>query len=307
MTKVYELVLLSPVKITSPYGRRKDPKTGKEGAMHYGMDLISSNKNSKKEIFAPYDGVVLSTVTNQSKATTGYGNTIWIRHPKLGWSTFYAHLSSVKVKKGQTVKKGDVIAIMGSTGKSTGPHLHLGVQYIGKSTWYNPANFEVPDDKPAIVKPVSRDETKDQIKVIVTQLRVRKDHSTSSEIIGVSEKGGIYNYYETFKDNKYTWYRLADNQWIANDGKYLEVYPKRVEESEDEMVEELQKQIEGYKKELEEKDNIISQKEAQINELSKNLIDISDDYKLLYTAPKNGYYKIYLKQLENLYLGNAEQ
>lgn len=305
MAKVYECVVLNPVKITSSFGKRKDPVTGKENVTHAGIDVISENKNNKKEIYAAYDGVVLSTVTNQSNAKTGYGNTIWIRHPELGYSTFYAHLKTVKVKKGQKVKKGDVIAIMGSTGKSTGTHLHLGVQYIGKSQWQDPKKFEVPDDKPAVIKPVNRDENKNQIKVITSQLRIRKNHNTTSDIIGMSEQNKIYDYYEIYKDDKYTWYKLADEQWIADNGKYLEVYSKREGEDEEVMIEELKKEIEDYKKQLDVKNEVIAQKEAKIEELSSTLNNLSKNYKPLYTAPKNGYYKVYLKELETLYLTNC--
>jgi murein DD-endopeptidase MepM/ murein hydrolase activator NlpD len=67
----------------------------------------------------------------------GYGNTILINHGKL--KTRYGHLSRLYVKAGQTVEKGQVIGEMGSTGRSTGPHLHFEV--LSGSVRYNPLNY----------------------------------------------------------------------------------------------------------------------------------------------------------------------
>lgn len=305
MIEAYKIALLQPVKITSEFGKRKDPVTGKESAMHYGLDLISKNANSKKQVFAVADGIVLSVVTNQSSAKTGYGNRIWIRHKDLGWSSFYAHLEKVNVKKGDVVKQGQIIGIEGKTGKSAGIHLHFGIQYIGNSTWQNPINFKVPYIQ--VTPTVKRDESKDQIKVITTELRVRKEHNTTSGIIGVAQNGGIYNYYETYKDSKYTWYKIADNQWVANNGKWLEIYPKK--ESEDTEMEELKKQLEDANKKINELTLRVAEQENKISNLetinnalqqeNKQLLDDLEKYKKIYTCTKDGNYNIKVKLYEN--------
>lgn len=301
MIEAYKLSLLQPISITSDFGTRKDPKTGKT-ATHYGMDLISKNANSKKQVFAVADGVVLSTVTNQSSAKTGYGNRIWIRHKDLGWSSFYAHLEKVNVKKGDTVKQGQVIGIEGNTGKSTGIHLHFGIQYIGSSTWQDPKKFKV---KYKTVTPtVKRDESKDQLKVITTELRVRENHDTKSQVVGVAQKDGIYNYFQTYKDSKYTWYMIDDSQWIANDGTWLEVFPKKGDN-----MDELKKQLDEANKKINELTLRIAEQESKISNLqtinnalqeeNNSLLKDIESYKEIYKCTKTDNYKIKIKLYEN--------
>ena len=144
--KIYHNAL-TEVKVTSKYGKRTHPITGEKGKMHYGTDLISDAGD--KNIYALEDGYVQKTVKNQSKATTGFGNYIWVRYPRINRSIIYAHCKSIKLKKGDKVKKGTVIAIIGSTGASTGVHLHLGMTEIGKDTWLNTDtyNYQPPVEK----------------------------------------------------------------------------------------------------------------------------------------------------------------
>jgi murein DD-endopeptidase MepM/ murein hydrolase activator NlpD len=84
---------------------------------HFGIDIAGQMGNP---IFAADNGVVVYAGWNDY----GYGEMIVIDHGS-GWQTLYAHLSQVNVSCGQEVMKGDVIGLMGSTGKSTGPHLHF--------------------------------------------------------------------------------------------------------------------------------------------------------------------------------------
>ena len=129
MTKIYEVVIEKP-KITSPFGKRKDPITGKI-KMHNGLDLMS--KVGNRNLYAIDDGYVQIV----HKGTTGYGNYIWVRYPRYDLSLLYAHCASLKLKKGDKVKRGTVVAIEGKSGRATGVHLHLGMTHIGKSTWLN--------------------------------------------------------------------------------------------------------------------------------------------------------------------------
>ncbi|MGS0536220.1 M23 family metallopeptidase [Pseudoalteromonas sp. SaAl2] len=103
--------------ISSSYGLRKDPMNGRR-AFHKGVDLAGWHKT---EIFAPADGTVLRAGRNG-----GYGNFIELEH-KNGFVTRFGHLNKIKVKKGQSVTKNDVIGLMGSTGRSTSTHLHYEV------------------------------------------------------------------------------------------------------------------------------------------------------------------------------------
>ena len=116
-------------KTASGYGVRIDPiyKTTK---FHAGMDFSASPGTP---VYATGDGVVV-----KAGWETGYGNTIEINHG-FGYLTRYAHLSAYKVKRGQKVLRGEVIGEVGSTGKSTGPHLHYEVHVKGKVQ--NPVNY----------------------------------------------------------------------------------------------------------------------------------------------------------------------
>jgi murein DD-endopeptidase MepM/ murein hydrolase activator NlpD len=108
--------------ITSSFGRRRDPMTH-EWMMHKGLDIGGQVGN---EIVSPADGVVIFTGRRG-----GYGLTVVVDHG-FGLQTHYAHLSRTRVFVGQRVERGDVVAEMGSTGKSTGPHLHYEVRRLGQ-------------------------------------------------------------------------------------------------------------------------------------------------------------------------------
>ena len=145
--KIYEYVVKKP-KITSPYGYRINPITKKK-QFHNGQDEVSKVKD--RNLYAIDDGVVQKVVSNQSKSKVGFGNYVWVRYKRYNLSILFAHCSKIKVKKGDKVKKDQVIAIMGSTGRSTGVHLHLGMTRIGKDAWLNPSKFEMLPDKPVEV------------------------------------------------------------------------------------------------------------------------------------------------------------
>ena len=115
--------------LSSRYGKRNDPFTGKQD-FHKGLDF-AGKKGS--EVIAVGDGVV-SWAGNK----TGFGKLIEIKHGN-GYTTRYGHNQSHMVKVGDTVKKGQQIALMGSTGRSTGPHVHFEVLHNGKSV--NPSSF----------------------------------------------------------------------------------------------------------------------------------------------------------------------
>lgn len=115
--------------ITSHYGKREHPKTGEED-FHTGLDITSSPGNPVK---ATADGIV-----SFSGWSGGSGNLIVIEHG-FGYSTCYAHNKMNAVSIGRRVKRGDIIAYLGSTGNSTGPHVHYEVWKNGRAV--NPKSF----------------------------------------------------------------------------------------------------------------------------------------------------------------------
>ena len=116
-------------KLTSPYGYRTHPTTG-QWKFHNGVDLANDQGTP---IYAVRSGKV-------TVATYGgtYGYYVTINHGD-GFSSLYAHMTRYVVSKGDTVKKGQLIGYMGSTGRSTGPHLHFSIFYNGSSV--NPMNY----------------------------------------------------------------------------------------------------------------------------------------------------------------------
>lgn len=109
--------------LSSPYGYRSDPFTGKR-TWHDGVDLAGKEGS---DIIAVAGGVV-----TWAGERYGYGNLVEIDHGE-GLVTRYGHCKEVKVRVGDVVQKGQVIALMGSTGRSTGPHVHFEVLKNGRS------------------------------------------------------------------------------------------------------------------------------------------------------------------------------
>ncbi|WP_417515361.1 peptidoglycan DD-metalloendopeptidase family protein [Minwuia sp.] len=115
--------------VSSNYGKRRDPIAGRS-AFHKGVDIAAPPRTP---IFATAGGVVTFAGTR-----TAYGKMVEIDHG-FGFVTRYAHLRKILVKKGQRVKFHEQVATMGSSGRSTGSHVHYEVLYEGKQT--DPANF----------------------------------------------------------------------------------------------------------------------------------------------------------------------
>lgn len=117
-------------RMASGYGYRTDPFT-KARKFHYGMDFTSPRGTP---VYASGDGVV----TRSDNTASGYGNHIRIDHG-FGYESLYAHLYKYNVRKGQKVKRGDLIGFVGSTGRSEAPHLHYEIFKDGERI--NPINF----------------------------------------------------------------------------------------------------------------------------------------------------------------------
>jgi murein DD-endopeptidase MepM/ murein hydrolase activator NlpD len=124
--------------IASGFGMRIDP-IYKIPKMHEGLDFAA---NTGTPVYATGN----AAVTIVEYGSTGYGNRIVLTH-MVGYQTLYGHLSRITVKQGQKVKRGDLIGYVGSTGKSTAPHLHYEVWKNG--TKLNPISFFFNDLSPA--------------------------------------------------------------------------------------------------------------------------------------------------------------
>ena len=109
--------------MSSAFGERANPFTGRGSESHGGLDFKGATGEpvhataSGKVVFAGWQG--------------GYGNVVQVAHAH-GYTTLYAHLSRIDVERGQPVTAGDTVGLLGSTGRSTGPHLHYEVQRRGE-------------------------------------------------------------------------------------------------------------------------------------------------------------------------------
>lgn len=137
---------------------------------------------------------------------------------------------------------GDVCIWDGWNGNEFG-HIAIEDSWDGNSLWFFSQNpgpatvrecdlpskmyaFRLKKPKPSITPNVERDEYKNQLEVTVPNLRVRTSPSTSAEILGYASVG-FYNYYETKDSDGYTWYRIAEGQWIASSGEWTKIYPAK--------------------------------------------------------------------------------
>ena len=110
-------------QVTSEYGTRSDPFHGGKRA-HKGIDMAAPYGTP---VYATGDGWV-----DRANSWGSYGLIVIIKHPS-GHETRFAHLSAILVKPGQRVRKGQMIGRIGSTGRSTGNHLHYEVRYRGEA------------------------------------------------------------------------------------------------------------------------------------------------------------------------------
>lgn len=253
---------------------------------HLGIDIVGANYTIDS-VLAHSDGTVVITQTGKqnNQGSTGnesYGNFIKIDHGS-GWFTLYAHLDTVNVNVGDRVVKGQIIGIMGNTGNSYGAHLHFEVWK--DNVRVDPYTYLDKDLFDSITESVLRDKNQNQLKVNVTDLRIRKSPSTSSEILGLAVLNGFYNYYEIVQIEGYTWYRIADEEWLAGNDEWITLYPKIDSET---TIEQLQLEIQ----ELQNKVNLLEQE-------NKSLKETEQDFKV-FIAPSNGLYYIELTENEKL-------
>lgn len=261
---------LDDIFISSPYSNRISPITG-DREFHEGVDYSANGKSIP--IYALDDGEVLYE---------GYDNSTgaiicYIRFPKLDDHVgLYYHLANTVINKGDKVTKDTKIGMMGSTGYSTGNHLHFDwFKYSDYNKGFYDREYEdfneyiFPENRIKVTAPVERNENINQIRVIVDNLRVRTSSSINSSVIGFVQNRGIYNDLEVCKENNYTWHRIADNQWIADNEEWLEILP----------ITDYKKLYEKSLKEIEQLKNIN-------NNLSSNMLKLKDKLKQIHELSK---------------------
>ena len=151
-----------PITINSPFANRADPFTGR-AQFHPGVDLRAQEGTP---IYASADGKVVGAKMSQGdglplndpkKKWWSYGNVISIDHGE-GWQSRYAHLKKMLVPVGSTVQKGQLIALSGSTGDATGPHLHWEIHGLvnGKDAPVDPTAW-LKNPRPEILEATKED------------------------------------------------------------------------------------------------------------------------------------------------------
>ncbi len=159
---------LNKMHITSPFGYRIHPILGKR-RMHDGIDLRGRMGTN---VYAVSNGVVIKAANTGD----GYGKDVRIRHDN-GMMTQYAHLSRINTRVGRRVNKGQIIGKVGSTGRSTGPHLHFGVQMSGR--WVNPkTNLKMV--AAAKLKGARKTKYLEQVKELKTRIQEKKQEFLAS-------------------------------------------------------------------------------------------------------------------------------
>lgn len=127
---IHPIYGMETLEVTSGYGMRIHPLTGEE-KMHRGVDFKAPLGTP---VMATADGIAVKVV----RGDKGYGNVIVLSHEN-GVKSLYSQLEEIDIIKGEYVFQGDIIGNVGSTGKSTGPHLHYEILLDDKNV--NPANY----------------------------------------------------------------------------------------------------------------------------------------------------------------------
>lgn len=266
-----------------------------------GFDYKSIDK-----VYAPYTGKVVRKYPSECEIWFESIDKVEFADGTIDYATIlFAHKDRYDdIKEGVVYKQGEVIYSEGTkAGNKVGGaqrHVHFEI-CAGKTTgsgWKKspdgtwnlvkgkkPTDCYFIDDSINVIKSgglnfkkiettkvtqvVERNENIPQIRVIVDNLRVRTGHSTNSSVLGFVQNKGIYNDLEVCKEKDYVWHRIDDNQWIADNGEWLEMLPvtdyKKLYESSLNTIESLNKQISAQNDTI----NNLSEKLNKINELSR--------------------------------------
>lgn len=258
------------------------------GILAIDFGVLSSDRDD--ELHAPFDGTVVwvDSLSKGGAVAFQSDEKVQFANGEQDYMTLITGHDNYPPKVGAHFKQNEVYSHMGTAG-GVGKHCHLQTQRgkFRKATGttsqgsYKFPNTIAPydalfltadsliDDSASVVtypwkyidnvvQPVARDSSKNQLKVLVSSLRIRNGHSISSQQLGYAVKGGIYDWYEK-KQGSFAWYRIADKQWIADDGTYLEIL-ERVD------TDRLQAM---YNKLLEDRDKLKSENAMLLGKINK--------------------------------------
>lgn len=200
LTKILFPLKTTDKHITSDFGPRRS-------GFHYGVDYKAAQGTM---VLAAWDG----TVVGSSYNTTTAGNTVVVKHKD--YFTAYYHLSVVYAKKGQKVKQGDLIALSGNTGGSTGPHLHFMVSTKANGLWLDKSTCINPETLPMRFYNEPVDDSF-KVLVIVDNLNVRKGPSTLYKVVDTIKFGTAVKVLRQFG----TWGQLDTGRWISVKPQYV--------------------------------------------------------------------------------------
>lgn len=303
---MYDRLPLKHIGITENFGMRKDPISG-VSTFHYGTDFGWGNYQGEP-VYAANSGTVV-----YEGYDSNLGNYLVLRYTR-GNNTVinrYLHLKNrALVKENTSVKRGQIIGYMGATGYVTGVHLHFEYWICPKNYTYNYSDrpkyaknpleycylFEdqtVSQGSSSRVKrvvgtPVSRNTLRSQIRVIGKGLNCRTNPALNGKILGYIDLG-YYNVLDTRQSDGYTWYKIANDKWVAYVNGYITRYllanvSTETDENTSEIIESTNEQ------------EVLSD-EINNEEMQTEIINNLNSF----TCEKDDYYYIYLKKGETLY------
>ena len=215
--------------VTSTYGNRQSITTsnGNTGTFHNGTDYGTNGKKIAQ--YAIEEGSILSC----GKASDG-ALYIWVQYPRLGVKMLHYHLDSIKVKAGQSVNKNTLLGYTGTTGKSTGVHLHLGIKRLSGGDYIDPEAWSKNEYKaPTTAKTTKLDAAKSYSESLAgtykttANLNIRKGAGTTKAVITTIPKGRAvhcYGYYTSVLGTKWLLVQFTYNKTIYTgfvSSKYL--------------------------------------------------------------------------------------
>lgn len=242
------------------------------------IDFGVLNPYNNTKLIAPFDGKIVYVDSQEKGGGIAFESLEKVKYANgyEDYMTLWTGHDNKPPKLGSIFKQGEYYSDMGTAG-GVDIHCHLEVQkgkfrnptkitsvgsyklentiepynalLLREDTFIKKTKYSWKREGDIILaNDVKRNEEIPQIKVIASELRIRSGPNVNSNILGFAKKDGIYNDLEVYKDSKYIWHRIADNQWVADNGKWLEILPtinyKELYECELKKIENIKEYIE---------------------------------------------------------------